>query len=227
MSIVTFILSLAVLFLVLAFMSLSRQRAFWENYAEDLENLVDEADKVKQDLNIMLDNAVKISEMINQNLEKKLSGEYFVKPEERIEENASDSKKVCVYEVEKYLGINEKDLINVLQHMDYKVNNQLNTIDIPVLEKIKTENINILDEKSNDEDRLKSTSSIENTNLQANNVVDTEFYQIEDLKNVHPYIAVRLLHEKGYTVKQMAKLLGRGQGEIQILLNLSYKNRAV
>lgn len=50
-------------------------------------------------------------------------------------------------------------------------------------------------------------------------------FVLEDLKQAHPYIAVRTLHERGYAVWEIAKMLGRGQGEINLILNITRKKQ--
>jgi len=49
--------------------------------------------------------------------------------------------------------------------------------------------------------------------------------ELEKLKEVHPYIAVRTLHAKGYTVNQIARMLDRGQGEVNLILNITKKSK--
>lgn len=51
-------------------------------------------------------------------------------------------------------------------------------------------------------------------------------FTIEEICSAHPYIAVRTLHERGYAVWEIAKLLGRGQGEVNLILNLTRKKQA-
>lgn len=40
-------------------------------------------------------------------------------------------------------------------------------------------------------------------------------------RKMHPYLAVRQLHQQGFSVVEISQILGRGQGEIQLILNLS------
>ncbi len=46
------------------------------------------------------------------------------------------------------------------------------------------------------------------------------------MKKAHPYMAVKALADKGYSIREIAKLLDRGQGEVSLILNLVYKKRA-
>lgn len=52
-------------------------------------------------------------------------------------------------------------------------------------------------------------------------------FTIEELRNAHPYIAVKTLYDNGYPIRDIAKLLGRGQGEVSLILNLSKKKASV
>ncbi len=52
-------------------------------------------------------------------------------------------------------------------------------------------------------------------------------FSIDALKAAHPYIAVKTMYENGYPIREIAKLLGRGQGEVSLILNLSKKKPAV
>ncbi len=51
-------------------------------------------------------------------------------------------------------------------------------------------------------------------------------FSMEELRQAHPYIAVRTLHERGLAVWEIAKLLDRGQGEISLILKLTGKKQA-
>lgn len=49
----------------------------------------------------------------------------------------------------------------------------------------------------------------------------------EELRNAHPYIAVKSMYEKGYEIWEIAKILNRGQGEVSLMLNISNKKSAI
>ncbi|WP_143156846.1 translation initiation factor IF-2 N-terminal domain-containing protein [Thermosyntropha lipolytica] len=241
--ITTFILSLALLLLVLAFISLSRQKNFLENYARDLEATLNDAKKVKEDLNFLLDNAVKIAARINNELHEKINyQEELIDQHDKLEksyvlengENIANKKKIRVYQAAKYLGMDSKVLITILRQMGYKVNSQLNTLDVALLDKIKA--IEVGNPPSDNIKNKEYNTISQFDNNENTDTVDRKDYLsekddiddiLEDIKNAHPYMAVRALYERGYTIKEIAKFLGRGQGEVQILLNLAYKNRAI
>lgn len=52
-------------------------------------------------------------------------------------------------------------------------------------------------------------------------------FSIDELKAAHPYIAVKTMYDNGYSIREIAKLLDRGQGEISLILNLSKKKQSV
>lgn len=52
-------------------------------------------------------------------------------------------------------------------------------------------------------------------------------FTIEELRNAHPYIAVKTLYDNGYPIRDIAKMLDRGQGEVSLILNLSKKKASV
>jgi transposase len=51
-------------------------------------------------------------------------------------------------------------------------------------------------------------------------------FSIDELKTAHPYIAVRTMYENGYSIRQIAQILDRGQGEISLILNLAKRKQA-
>ena len=53
-----------------------------------------------------------------------------------------------------------------------------------------------------------------------------EQYQ-QELKSAHPYIAVKALTEQGYSVKEIARVLDRSQGEIELIQNINIKKNVV
>ncbi|MEN6348058.1 MAG: translation initiation factor IF-2 N-terminal domain-containing protein [Syntrophomonas sp.] len=52
-------------------------------------------------------------------------------------------------------------------------------------------------------------------------------FSADDLKSAHPYLAVRSLYERGWSVRQIAQLLDRGQGEVNLILSLTNKKQAI
>jgi len=51
-------------------------------------------------------------------------------------------------------------------------------------------------------------------------------FSIEDLRKAHPYLVVPRLKEQGWSVQEIAEILGRGLGEIQLILDLHSRKEA-
>lgn len=49
----------------------------------------------------------------------------------------------------------------------------------------------------------------------------------EYINNTHPYEIVENLYEKGHSIRQIAQIMGKGQGEIGLILNLQKKKVAL
>lgn len=47
--------------------------------------------------------------------------------------------------------------------------------------------------------------------------------KIEDLRRAHPYISVPRLYNEGYTIPEIAEILGKGQGEIKLIIDVNRK----
>lgn len=51
-------------------------------------------------------------------------------------------------------------------------------------------------------------------------------FSMNEIKQAHPYLAVRTLSEQGYDQKEIARILGRGQSEINLIMNLTKRKMA-
>ncbi len=51
-------------------------------------------------------------------------------------------------------------------------------------------------------------------------------FSMDEIKQAHPYLAVRTLSEQGYDQKEIARILGRGQSEINLIMNLTKRKMA-
>lgn len=50
-------------------------------------------------------------------------------------------------------------------------------------------------------------------------------FPVDDLRRAHPSIVVPRLHFEGFSVQEIAELLDRGQGEVQLILDLHRKRQ--
>lgn len=136
-----------------ALYSVSQQERFVKEFTGSLQDLLDEADIVKQDLEAAMDNAVIVSEQMVTSLDERMS----------------------------YLtSISQEPLYS----------------DIP--------GQNTLPE-----------------------LVDSSLpFNQEELRQAHPYLVVPRLYRCGYDLEEIARILGRGKGEIELILNLYKKKQA-
>lgn len=71
-----------------------------------------------------------------------------------------------------------------------------------------------------------SLNETKSRQLEAQPLQGLEF-SMDELKKAHPYLAVKTMYDHGYPIWEIAKLLGRGQGEVSLILNLAKKKTAV
>ena|GEM_PF-1276035 len=131
--------------------------------------------------------------------------------------------KIRVYELARELNMNSKELVVTLQDLGFPVNNQLNTLDYELTLSIK-QKLTLTET---------DTNTLFNPDMRQERVFSLEDFKhadhkpldIEALRDAHPYIAVRTLQEAGYSVCEMAQFLNRGQGEINLIINLINKKK--
>jgi len=71
-----------------------------------------------------------------------------------------------------------------------------------------------------------SDGGLLNTAQQSSGNSKNHIVSIEDLRKAHPYLAVRMLRERGYSIRDIAQMLDRGQGEVSLIINLSARKKA-
>lgn len=183
-----------------------------ESYSREFTDIIKEAEQLKHDLNIMMENVVDISRTLVDDLDAKVAKHNSL--ENEIDQNRAllNDNKLRVYELAQELNMNSNQLLALLTGLGYDYSSHMNILDDNTVQIVK----NFLSFKMNDDFNISKTSTETNQ--------DTS---IEHIKNAHPYIAVRVLHEKGYSIKEIAKILERGQGEVNLLLNLSKKSKVI
>ena len=251
-----FILSMIIIILAVTCYLVWRKSWLSGAFAE-LKNTILEARLVQDDLNTMLEKSVDISREIVMNIDNRLSrvdeeervpvpDDETVIPELSMDDSSFIIKpkaKIRIYELARSLGINSRELIYKMQAVGFSYNSPLNTLD-EVKAGIIIDRINSLNKDERDnliqiEDQPLDVSNQQNqltpqpTTL-ASQVILGNSMEIEDfetwiasLKKAHPYMAVKALADKGYSIREIAKLLDRGQGEVSLILNLVYKKRAI
>jgi hypothetical protein len=213
---------------------------------EELRHTVTDARMVRDDLNQMLEKSLDISRELVDNIECKMStvnekehviGEKNTNIE--LAERSTDigEKKIRLYELARKLGMDSKDLINRLEAAGYSYNHPLNTIDGitagVIIKRLaykvegKDKRIDLVEDNPASLELL----NIENQQISGENPIvpgnlEESEISLEEFKAAHPYLAVKTLADKGYSIREIAKLLNRGQGEVSLILNLLNKKRA-
>jgi DNA-binding NarL/FixJ family response regulator len=210
------------------------------NSSQELKGAIAEARMVRDDLNQMLEKSLDISREIVNSIDNRMTGADLKETSAELNLSGAGDRgrepgKMRIYEFARALGINSKELLSRLQAMGYTYNSPLNTVDesaaAEIQERLKSET------ETQPDMRLKQTAMepIEpeitdgteswNSRPASANVQETEDW-LESLQEAHPYLAVKTLADQGYSVKEIAKLLNRGQGEVSLILNLLNQKRA-
>lgn len=199
---------------------LIKQGALLKSYTDELSLVIAQAQEVKQDLIELMDDALGLSKtlvdeldakmaqppnckdtLINDDSAKQVEEEY---PSKVVKFNPASTSRIRVYDLARELHISSRELVSMLQSRGLNITSHMNLIDYEQAKQL------IDSQASGNEDQLPSNQTSE------------EDY-INELRSAHPYLAVRSLYEKGYPVWQIAKILGRGQGEVNLILNLTNK----
>jgi|ADurb_Oil_03_Slu_FD_contig_123_26888_length_2033_multi_3_in_2_out_0_2 hypothetical protein len=218
----------------------------------ELKNTILEARLVQDDLNSMLEKSLDVSREIvmsidtrmirvnEQEMEKQVSSPQL--PADNNNYQVKPKAKIRIYELARILGVNSRDLIHRMQAAGYSYDNPLNTLDEVtagiIIDKINSENKDEMDNliqiqnQPPDEIAGQENQPAQLVNITdqvtCNNPMEIEDLEawVESLKKAHPYVAVKALADKGYSIRSIAKLLERGQGEVSLILNLVNKKRA-
>lgn len=210
---------------------LIKQGALLKSYTDELSHVIAQAHDVKKDLIQLMDDALGLSQTLVNDLdarlvakERNLTNNIAIEnndqqleqkyPNKVVKLNPGNSPRIRVYDLARELHISSRELVGILQSRGLKITSHMNLIDAEQA-RILIHNDNYCDNV----DQCLVTPGQTNGGESANSEADL----IAGLQSAHPYVAVRSLYEKGYPIWQIAKLLGRGQGEISLILNLSKK----
>lgn len=221
-------IAIAIIVTVIAIYSIIRQKSLWESYSREFKDLIYEAELLKQDLNVMMENVIDLTRNLIDDLDNK-AVKTTVKEAEMIPnqpqaqsllyDNKNENKnKLRVYELAQELNMDSNQLLTFLAGLG-NYSSDMDFLDEHTVKVVK--NFYSLNKEA-----ILKTSYADHRLTEQINKNEKEL-DIEQLKNAHPYIAVRVLHDKGYSIKEIARILGRGQGEVNLLLNLSKKAKVI
>jgi ribosomal protein S13 len=194
---------------------------------------------VRQDLEGMLEDALSISKIIVEDINEKITLAsnlslplpIYTEEAEEINDVVQEPlllNKIRIYELAKEIGISSRSLVNIVQELGIEAFNHMNCLDENQVILIK-KNLDIYPKDKIEFNKPRLLRNNMDGNLDAVKVRQTNDrysqISIEDLKKAHPYLAVRTLHERGYSVRDIAKMLERGQGEVSLIMNLAQKKK--
>ncbi|CFX66594.1 Translation initiation factor IF-2, N-terminal [Syntrophomonas zehnderi OL-4] len=137
--------------------------------------------------------------------------------------------------------LDEKQVDLIKKHLDYPGSNVSGGLDekLAVSRPLPLESIStgmVLDFLAGDavsrEDIFIDTCQMDNCDIRVTPDKDSQFidnvadFSLTSIQAAHPYIAVNMLHEKGYSIREIAKLLDKGQGEVSLILKLAQKKQS-
>ncbi|MGI5921719.1 MAG: translation initiation factor IF-2 N-terminal domain-containing protein [Syntrophomonadaceae bacterium] len=225
-----------------------RQRIQVKNSLDELNITIRQAETIRTDLVQIMEDALDLSRSIVNDLDAKMGAiahtgvpdnspgdtadkQYtMINPE--IENNvvdlpmAGNNRVIRVYELAREMGLTSKVIIDKLREAGYDIKSHMS--------KLTGDQVEIIREQlgsgvKTGDDYASNIDDVQVTEPQLENQLQSAEYQsfVNNLKKAHPYLAVRTLYEKGFSIREMAQLLERGQGEIELLLNLARKKQVL
>lgn len=209
-----------------------KQGNLLKGYTDELAGVITEAENIRKDLIQLMDDALGLSQTLVDDLDARLAAQSAITPvspeypdtpalteqppSKVIKFNPCNSARIRVYDLARELDLPSRELIAILQNSGIKVTSHMNLVDAGQSRALVQEFIQGADYSNMPSDQ----GTVVITDAPG---AEPEF--MASLQSAHPYLAVRSLYEKGYPVWQIAKILGRGQGEINLILNLSRKKQ--
>ena len=252
----TIMVSFAAILIAIALYNMSRQKSFMEGYWHGLKESLEEATAVKQDLEEMMAGAVEISKDLVSAIDLRREG-YLKNEERSLaisqmleREVQIDIKPICgatgsktrIYELAKTMGVPTRELLQLVRELGIQAANHMKSLEDHEVVIVRTHLAakRFLEIPHSEQEISNAVSDLERSCLlePAGGMILPGFieavkeskmpgFSMQEIKSAHPYMAVRTLSEQGYTVSEIAQILGRGQGEISLILNLANKKHAV
>lgn len=238
-------LMLIITLAVLCISILIGRQLYFNNCYQDLKQTIHEAGFIRDELEKMLESSLSISEIIADRLDAGINNDKHCRFEEEnsLDESAIEIKiaeeitplslaaeaemagdvNIRLYELARELEMDSKDLITLLEDMGFPYCHHLNNIERETADIIKSR-LNS-DTKSQSDSRIKE--ALPKVEVGKNGEPPLLGFALDELRTAHPYLVVRNLYEKGYNIKEIAQLLERGQGEVELILNLTQKKAVI
>lgn len=221
--------------------------------SRELQDSLLQAQEVKCDLEEIMHNTLVLSQQIADDLERKLHPKIVAKentdsglPHQKtqmlvgLQQSSLSARrsedfvegKMRVHELADEIGVSSKELLLTCIQLGFPVRHHMKILDEEQIRRLREHFFGQQPAGLNDDNSLQVVEDgIQMMTNQDQEALPLKYsianqgsnFSLEEIKNAHPYIAVRTLSEQGYQAKEIARILDRGQGEVNLILNLSRK----
>lgn len=212
-SIVELLIAITILLIGLVIYSVFTQKNSIDSFSSEFIEVIEEANYLRDELKLLMKNAIEISGAIVDGVDKRLN----IDNSDSLEKNKLVLDELSLENLAKQYGLTTEQVDSLLKDIEYSYTN--NTIDI-----VKADAEIIDMNVTNPQDNAFYPKSNKNNFLTVVDETNNDFSWADK-----EYITAEIidLHNQGYSIKEIAKLLNKGQGEISLLLNLSKNFKAI
>lgn len=150
-------------------------------------------------------------------------------PELRTSTGAATDPRV--HELAEELKTTSKEVLNICRQLGLPVNHHMKVLSVEQVAAIKAhwffgEQYMEPIHATSQQRIVAGAAPIEKSELKKAGGDRGHQFSMDEIKQAHPYLAVRTLCEQGYDQKEIARILGRGQSEINLIINLTKRKMA-
>ncbi|MEA1960036.1 MAG: translation initiation factor IF-2 N-terminal domain-containing protein [Bacillota bacterium] len=238
----TLLVSIVAILIAISIYSMTRYKSFMNSYLKSFNETISEAAVVKDDLEELMGQTVQISENIvneicvqvdekhDQHNRNETSLPRCARTKKTVHINEND--KMRIYELARSMDIPTKELLFLVRDLGIPASNHMNNLDQNQIKQIKQRIFSGEQSTAHTKD-VSTYSCVESSRSfqgeiddnQTENMSAKQSIRLDEIKASHPYMAVRVLYEEGYSIREIAQILERGQGEINLILNLADKKK--
>lgn len=136
-----------------------------------------------------------------------------------------------VHELAEELKTSSKELLSICRQLGLPINHHMKVLNAEQVAAIKAkwffgEQYVAPQQPSFQPNAAAADALPEKTEFNKINTDRERHFSMDEIKQAHPYLAVRTLSEQGYDQKEIARILGRGQSEINLIMNLTRRKMA-
>lgn len=149
--------------------------------------------------------------------------------------NEAPATKACagtacgprVHELAEELKTSSKEILNICRQMGLSVNHHMKVLNAEQVAAIKAQwffgEQYVAPPQASFQPNIVSPIGASPEKIEFNKIGSDRGRQfsMNEIKQAHPYLAVRTLCEQGYDQKEIARILGRGESEINLIMNLT------